>query len=426
MRPYPKSLTRARRRLPCGADSGLFGDVLEGTVLRFLRHTMTTTTPTDSGSGSRPGKPWRLRLLLLLLMSSACVAAYYAGTTFALNQQRADPTSAPVSIRPLEELHIAPGSLALGELWEEPSRTIVLKVENRGSREVHVVDFAASCDCTNIEPRLFSLGPGQFQAIRVTLNLTHRLPYQHGLESRPLSVRLTPAVKGAKSPSPSWEITAAIRSRISFANQLLHFDDKCVQYGPPASRKIRATAHVPIRALELVAEPTIAALRVEQRGHSQDYDVIVTPSSSIPIGPFQFQIRTLAVLPDGSRRECAAIKVFGEMLPPARIIPAVLLLGEHPVGATAKADVTIKLPSAPGWVIDHVEVDGDDTRLASQAKADDGTIHYNLVQHIVSLGDQTRYVRFAVRSPEGKTESSVMKVIYFGEVPVPAAAKKGS
>jgi hypothetical protein len=103
------------------------------------------------------------------------------------------------------------------------------------------------------------------------------------------------------------------------------------------------------------------------------------------------------------------------MLPPARIVPGVVLLGERVVGETAKAEVSVRLPDGAGWAIDHIEVDAPDTAITPKLDRDEKKLRFTIAQKIAEPGDQTRDVRFIVREPTGRTESCPMKIMYYGK-----------
>lgn len=101
------------------------------------------------------------------------------------------------------------------------------------------------------------------------------------------------------------------------------------------------------------------------------------------------------------------------MQPPVRVLPRVVLLGEHAVPGRAKAYVTVRLP-ANGWTIDRIEADDPDTAVARTEVEVDGGIRYRITQTIARAGDYVSTVRFVVRQPDGQTESATIHVHYHG------------
>jgi hypothetical protein len=141
---------------------------------------------------------------------------------------------------------------------------------------------------------------------------------------------------------------------------------------------------------------------------------VVRPNPNLPVGPFRFDVATHVRTPDGRRHPGAAIAVHGDMQSPTRILPDTVLLGEHPVGRTAEATVTVRLPAGGGWSVEHVETDSPDTAVKVVGSGV-GPLRYRIVQTISRPRDQTCPVRFVVRRPDGTTESVTVNVSYYGE-----------
>jgi len=357
--------------------------------------------------------PWLRRVVTLVLIPPACIGAYYVGQLLAVNRSAPGADLTPPQSGPV--LYVAPESLALGEVWESAEHAVKLVIENWGNQPTDITDIGTSCECSSVTPRALSIPPGGSATITVKMDLFHRLPYHMGLERRPLSVRLDPVFKDMGRPVEGWEIKGIVRSRVSLEKTRLHFDDKCLQYGPAASRKMLAVAHIPIKTLKVVGNADIADVRVEPiNGKTGHFAIVVTPNPTQPIGIFRFDVSTMAIGMNDEQHLCANFTVFGEMLPPARIVPGILLLGEHVIGQTATAEVSIRLPNREGWMIDHIEIDSGDTSVARVENVNGKSLRYAITQTINEPGDQTRTIRFVLRDPNGKAIPCNMKVIYHG------------
>ncbi|HET6572018.1 MAG TPA: DUF1573 domain-containing protein [Fimbriiglobus sp.] len=359
----------------------------------------------------KPG--WRQQVITLILIPPACYAAYWLGTLVA------GPGSVPTQLPNVGGLHIDAKYLDLGEVWETPEHVAVVPVQNVSSAPITVAEFATSCDCSGVEPKSVTLQPGQRADLTVKLDLTHRLPYQFGLARRPVTVRIDPVFGGDYAPSTGWELKAVVRSRVSVNATRLDFMDLCTHAGTPASRTVRATAHVPLARLEAVAVPNAAAVRVTPEP-SGELDIVVTPDPGLPVGPFRFEVRTTAVTPDGVAHRCATIPVCGEMQPATRVTPGVVLLGERAVNSTAEAEVIVRLPGV-GWSVERIEVESLDTVVKKVDSDADGTQRYRVVQRIARTGDQTAAIDFVVRRPGGEVGKVDATVCYYGLAKRPRA-----
>ena len=172
---------------------------------------------------------------------------------------------------------------------------------------------------------------------------------------------------------------------------------------------VRANARA---TLEVAMKSSLATVRVTPSTKTGEYEIDITPRPNLVVGPFWFDVPLVVVSPDGDRRRCAAIEVSGEMRPSTRIVPDVVLLGEHPVGGEATAEVSVRLPAGPGWAVDRVE-GSPDTTLMPNGSSEDGALRYRLVQRIKGPGDKVVKAKILVSKPGHDLESVDLTVRYY-------------
>jgi uncharacterized protein DUF1573 len=312
-------------------------------------------------------------------------------------------------------LYIDPRSLDLGEVWETPEHVAQVSVKNVSAEPRTIIRFEQSCNCLGVEPQGMTISPGQTAELGIHFDLTHKQPYQLGLARWPVSVRIQPVFQGDFAPSLGWDVRATVRSRVSLENWQLTFGDRCTHSGPRVERKIRANTHQPLRRLEAVAVPNVAATRVEPvAGALGEYFIVVSPRPDLPVGPFRFEVQISAVDEDGSVHRSASLEVSGDMQTTTRLIPSVILLGERKLGEQAEAEVTLLLPQG-GWKVDHIEGESTDTNVTRLGASVDGGEQYRVDQRIAQAGDNVIRVRFVIRKPDGQTEPVKLEVRYHGQ-----------
>lgn len=358
------------------------------------------------GFGSAAGRPW---VVFLVLAGPGCYLAYLLGVALA-------PARVPAAARApaaVGGLVADPTALVLGEVWEDPAFVREVMLTNPGPHPVRVTNLGGGCECTRVEPTAFEVPAGGRQAVRVTIDLTHRYPYQFGIDRRELSLGLHPTVADRGAAAGGWTLTGVVKSRVSLDGRGLEFADLCGRGGPAVTRAMRATAHVPLAALTATAPADRAKVEVRPvPGKPDQYAVRVTPHPDLPLGPFRFPVALTATLPDGRTVPCAGFDVAGEMGSPVRVVPGPVLLGEHRVGATAEAVVAVHFPAA-GWAVDRVETERPET-VVTPADAIDGRPAYRIAQRIGKAGDERAQVRFVCRRPGGGWETVAVPVIWNG------------
>lgn len=344
-----------------------------------------------------------------------CFGAYHAGRVLSGKSPEGDRqvSSSSVADTTVGGLFIEPASLSIGEVWETPSHVVSLPVANKSDHAIRITKFVTSCDCTQVEPEQISIAAGETRLLRATLDLTHRQPYQVGMARRELTVDLTPVLDDAPAPATRWTITGTIRSRITLSADILHFKDMCHRHATPVTRKIRATAHDTTTTIEACPHDACVAVRVVPRLDKADtFDILVTPDPNGPIGAFRSRVDVIAIDASGRKQLSAWFVADGEMLPPARLLPAQVFLGEQPIGAKVAASVAVILPAGPQWAVEKVDTDSTDTHIEPGPEIG-GLRSYTLTQTISGTEHQSRTVYFVVRGPGGKKTRSIATVSYF-------------
>ncbi len=354
------------------------------------------------------------RFAALVLALPACYLAYLLGIALGPAQSPSTvPQIQPTSNQLPNGLEVEAADLDLGEVWEDPAFVRPVKIVNRGNKEARVVDMSGGCECTAIEPKAFVLASGQSQSVNVKIDLTHRFPHQFGVDRRELAVTIHPTLADRGASADGWKVLGVIKSRVSLESRGLAFTDLCGQGGPPVTRKMRATTHVPLAGLELSVPTGMGTATARPvPGQTGKYNILVTPNSALPLGPFRFDVAVTAIAPDGVRSPCASFYVEGEMVSPVRIVPSLVLLGEQAVGSKAEAVVSIRFPAAD-WKVDRVETESADT-VVTAIDPIDGLPAYRIVQTIMKLADQSMQVRFVCRKPSGHLETVTIPITYFG------------
>jgi hypothetical protein len=369
----------------------------------------------NAGSvGEVRGRSRRSILLTILCLAIACPTTYFMGRWANPSLDRKSALVDPTPVLPAPGLSIDPAELNLGEIWEDPEFATTVSLRNTSDGAISVSRFGTSCDCSGIEPSTVVVPARSSVPLRVKMDLTHRRLHFSTLERRPFSLTVHPLVLQAGIVSNGWEFNGVIRSRVGLSDTRLEFGDQCTHDGPAFTRKVRATAFHGA-TLETVAQPKLAKVQLTPvAGKPGEYEIRITPDPKLPYGAFRFDVPITAVMPDGSRHRCAAIEVSGVMQPSTRVVPGIVLLGEHSVGDEATAEVSVRFPDASGWAVDRVVVESSHLTAIPNGAFEDGALRYRLVQRITEPGDRVNQVQFVVGKPGSAKESIEIKVRYHG------------
>lgn len=317
-------------------------------------------------------------------------------------------------------LVVSASDLDIGEVWETTDFSLDLPIHNRSGSEKKIEEFATSCLCTAVEPRTLAIPPGGAATVRVRIDPNHRSPDDISLAVRPFAVEITPIQSTSLPHQPGWRIHGLFKSRVTLSALSLPFGEEVVQGAPAVTRKVVATAHVPIRRLEARVEPaTVGTASVVRVPDQPDrVELRITPANTLPIGPFKATVIVDVVESSGNVVPGAALPIAGNVQPEARLLPARLMLGVHPVGTTAETVVVLQAPAETAWAVDHTETDSSDVIV--EATTADGIAAgraFRVKQRAVREGNQTDTVRFIVRKAGGAPLSLTMEVTSHGELP---------
>ena len=371
----------------------------------------------SSAPNLRPPPPAVARLTRGLAIGA--VAVISAGVTYYLSAAAAKVfTPQPVPVVLVNGLAIEQSALDLGEVWETTGYTIQIPVRNVSSHPRTVRGFRKGCACVEVKSPGFTLGPGEATTLTVTADLTRRDREHRGRDRWPVFFTLEPEFSDPAPPA-SWTLTGTALGRLSLDTPHLQFADDVASGGPPRSRAVRATAHVPLARVEAVPDSPAVAARVEEDGPGR-FRVVVSPRPDLPVGPFRSTVAVRAVTPDGAAHPAAPVEVSGAVGSPVRVFPRITHLGEVSVPGEAAAEVTVRLPGE-GWEVGRVDAGTEGVEARPVGPGPDGGTVYRITQPVAVAGDGRAEVWFVVRTPAGAWHTVPAEVRWFGR----AAGRKG-
>lgn len=273
-----------------------------------------------------------------------------------------------------------------------------------------------------VEPRQLTIPAGATAEVAVHLDLTHRNNAEIGLAQRPLSVDLTLLEKNGQPLRNGWKLHGVIKSRLTLDCNHLEFGESAAVGEEPFVRKVRATAHIPVKELEIEADPEVANVRVVRvPGIANAFELQISPSKKLAVGSFKTALSVGMVTESGERFAGPQLPVSGVMQPEVRVLPARILLGSKPVASTAEAVALLQASNGAALQVESIEVDSKDLHV--EPCEVDGVAKgraFRVIQRIGKEGDQTSAVHFSVRRGSQPPTRVSVEVWYRGQAPVAA------
>ena len=156
--------------------------------------------------GKPPGKLLKPILFLVGLFVAASSFSYLA-------ELPSNAISVPHALR-LAPLDVKRERLNFGKVTAQSRFLWTIPITNRSSDIVRIEDIKSSCHCTSIEPRSFSLAPGDTGEITLTLDLRAGSLNEAEMLTRPFTIELLPIVEGFEEGDMIWHVNGDIVNRL--------------------------------------------------------------------------------------------------------------------------------------------------------------------------------------------------------------------
>lgn len=348
---------------------------------------------------------WWGRGVACLVLAASCGATYWMG--YVSQHGEAIQT---------DGLVIADQDLSFGTVWEQDAFRHTLSLKNTSPNNVEIVKFAASCNCARVEPQSLVIPAGQTRKVQVKLDLTQEKWCGQGVEApvREFTVHLSPLLRDRRVFQTQWTLRGRVRRVFQLPPRATMIAPEPFVRGEPfASHCIVIPARVPLKSVVAECNPADASVSVARLDSKEEnWNVVVTPSEQLPVGPFTFEVVLRAMGKAGKQLPASRLRVKGQVEDEVRAIPRELLLGALPVGTSAEAVVSLRSRKGQGFEIEGIEtVAGTSVRPRSDRLSRNT---FALVQQIAKQGNQTARVRLTVRTAKGKRIVLALPIVYYG------------
>jgi hypothetical protein len=359
-------------------------------------------------------------ILFGLSAAIACAAAFSVAQHLGrwLRGESATAADAPTETE-CQGLVVAASDLDLGDLWDCNEFVRNVAIHNPANSDKSIKDFVTSCLCTAVEPRSLTVPAAGTATVQVRIDPNHRSPDEVGLAVRPFALEITPITSTSRPHEAGWKFHGVFKSRVTLNALSVHFGETVVKDAVPPTRKAVAIVHVPMQHLDAKVEPAgVAAVKVVPNPDQPDrVEIHITPANTLPTGIFKASVIVEVVDCTGQVRPGATLPIAGNVQPEARLLPARVMLGSHPVGTTAEAIVVLQAPHDAAWTVDHIEADSQDVSAeATTAEGIPSGRAFRVRQRATREGNQTDTVRFVVRKGGETPLTLAMEVMCHGEL----------
>ncbi len=267
-----------------------------------------------------------------------------------------------VTIRPKSiQLEVDKQYLDFGEVWAQSDFKWRLPVHNNSSRAITLDWVRVSCKCAQVSPRSFTIGPGETTDIQLTMNLMSAPSSRSPGAPVEIAEKVAAGISGSGRSDAVvvWEVRGRVRQALDFVPDRVTFADDVVEGEKAIEQCVRVRCLQPVSSLTARCVPPIAAVSVSRcAGDGEQFELRVTPSSDLPAGAFEAQLRVSAVLkPTGGDPIVQSLPVTGTIVPDIGGYPGSLVFGAVPIGTTVSDYLQLESHSVKSAALISVQSD---------------------------------------------------------------------
>lgn len=224
---------------------------------------------------------------------------------------------------PAPVLDISPVDLNLGEVWLQKELPFELTVRNTSRRPVKVIDFSASCNCTNLSPTEFTVPASGSTVVRGVIDLTRSVADLKAARSG-FEVMLSAETTPRNSATVKWPLrgTALRVLDVSPASIDLLGGNEVVQDTWSPTVEVKILPQMDLVDVKPEWNAGEADLEFEGPDWGGEYVLRYTPKTNLAVGDIDTRINLRSKLADGSPGPEIEIPVQGVVVPPVRLSPA--------------------------------------------------------------------------------------------------------
>jgi hypothetical protein len=308
--------------------------------------------------------------------------------------------------------------LNFGEVFAQRAFELVLPVYSRASTELKVERAETSCACTRIEPRQFTVLPGQRSNLKLTLDLTQQSVNKTD-QTSPFSVFVRLHVNsddGRFHANPQWQVTGTVRLPLRVTETAVDFGEY-LQQSDVEPRTILVEGYTTLRDLVVKSDPRKIKASVRAiDNESGTFEVMIEPSKSLPPGPFKFDVSIIGITGSQPKLPPLILPVSGRVLDDIYLSPSRIDFGIVRTGETVQE--TVILASRSGLFVAQPAVSGVDAHLAihDELQVDEGEgRRLSVVLNATASGPQSRQISLYVPNDSRQTTSRiVLPITYHG------------
>lgn len=276
------------------------------------------------------GNPVRRSAWRLLI---TCVVVIGTGVGIGIGYQFGQSEGDLVRNGPLE---IPRRSLSIGRVAAEQKYSWTIGISNNTSEPIAVSDLRASCPCTAIQPRVFTVPPAGTQKVALEIDLFSAVEGRDPdvLGERPFKILLIPSIEGYP-PLKGWELGGRIYYPYRCSPETVNFGTVVSGERLPV-REFEVHCEVPLQSLEIQSG---SSFRTKAVRVNSSFRVTVSLTDAPEPGPLKGSLMLQGRTVHGTVLPQMPIHLRGEVVRGVKPVPPTLLFSLH--GANGAEEILL-------------------------------------------------------------------------------------
>ena len=302
-------------------------------------------------------------------------------------------------------LTVDPECLDFGEGWEGEILTHSLPLKNGSNDTIEIVDVRTSCACVVAEPRVFSIGPGATEHLRLEIDLTSRSRERAKQPYWDIRQDIVVVTRNAPPKACHWRLHGRVRRSWIVSPNCVRLGNQLARGSQIPKASFRIQCYEPCGELSASCssgkiEAAISVLNDEERVFL--VTVTVSEHASSVAGVIDEVVTVTGAKADAACSSPLRVRVLGTVVEDVKLSPEFVHFGPKALGDTAVAEVTISSRSGKSVSVESVEIPDDTVAVHRAPVSPAGTVTFRLVQRVVRPGEQSSIVRFAAKTAGSK------------------------
>jgi hypothetical protein len=302
------------------------------------------------------------KVLYLAVLVFAGVGAYCLGiATSSPKQEEKKSTSE-------KRLHIDPKNLDLGEVLDHSVFAWSIHVENRGSSTINVSEIRTSCECLQVTPKSFTLGPGKATDIHLQIDLGIKPGESVDLKKQPRLFRTGIRFlfqDGEERTAESYLIEGKVWDVVQIDRSAQFLGRHSILSQPLVPIRIKLPeAAIPIQKIEATLPNHPEWNAQIAKSDKGERELVLSTNQPLPIGEVKLPIEFAFETSRGPTKR--KIEFEGQIVEDIQVFPPSIVLGPGKIGSVQEQTIRLESLSKRSIQVQSIQTENGITTSVEQ------------------------------------------------------------